>query len=170
MHENKSITRLTLGIAAGLLISLAMSAYGEVYYEYVPVLDVTPVIETRQVPVREQICDYREPDERLSRAVTGDLRQGRPRLSISAAAREDRQLWAELTASPKRCRTTERYAQRQEIAGYRVEYVYGSERLVTRMDHDPGERVRVRVELNPIDRREAGWAGTLTPSGRSLYR
>ncbi len=170
MHDNNSIIRPPRCIATGLLISIAMAAHGEVYYEHVPVLDVTPIIETRQVPVREQICDYREQDDRLSRAVTGDVRQGRPRLSISTAAREDRQLWAELTASTKRCRTIERYTRKQEIAGYRVEYVYGSERLVTRMDHHPGERVRVRVELNPIDKREAGWARTLTPSERSRYR
>ena len=170
MHQNKSIHRLTPCIAAGLLVSLAISAHGEVYYEHVPVLDTTPIIETRRVPVREQICEQREPDDRLTRAVTGNVRQGRPRLSISAAVREDRQLWAEFPGSPQRCRTIERYALRQEVAGYRVEYVYGSERLVARMDHDPGERVRVRVELNPMDTREAGWARTFTPSGRSRYR
>ncbi len=170
MHEKKSFTRLPRHIAAALLASLAMSAHAEVYYEYVPVLDVRPIIETRRVPVREQICEHREPENRLTLAATGDVRQGRPTLSIRAAAREDRQLWAEFAGTPKRCRTTERYARKQEIAGYRVEYVYGSERLVTRMDHDPGERVRVRVELNPMDRREAGWARTFSPSGRSRYR
>ncbi len=170
MHENKRFTRLPRRIAAGLLVGVAMSTNAEVYYEYVPVLDVRPIIETRRVPVREQICEYREPENRLTRAATGDVRQGRPRLSIRAAAREDRQLWAELAGSPKRCRTVERYTRKEEIAGYRVEYVYGSERLVTRMKHDPGERVRVRVELNPVDKRETGWARTLTPSERFRYR
>lgn len=170
MHHNKSIPYLGYCVAAGLLMGAARSAQAEVYYEYVPVLEVTPIIESRRVPVRERVCGYEEPDRRLSRAVSGDVRQGRPLLSISEAAREDRQLWAELTASRKRCRTIERHTQRQEVAGYRVEYVYGSERLVTRMDHDPGERVRVRVELDPVEQRDASWARNLTPSGRSRYR
>ena len=170
MHNRKNV-RYLLGFAiAGLLAGTAASAQAEVYYESVPVLDVTPIIVSKRVPVRERICEHRETDRRLAQAATGDLRRGRPVLSISEAAREDRRLWAELTASEEHCRTTERYTQHREIAGYRVEYAYGSERLVTRMDHDPGERIRVRVELDPVQTRAAGWSNNLTPSGRSRYR
>ena len=138
MHHN-NIHFLATFITAGLLWGAVGSARAEVYYEYVPVLEVTPIIESRRVPLRERICSHQETDGNGSPTGAGDVRQGRPRLSISEAAREDRRLWAELAAPRERCRIAERYTERQEVAGYRVEYAYGSERLVTRMDHDPGE-------------------------------
>ena len=170
MHKKHNIRHLPCCIAVGLLMGAAGPALAEVYYEYVPVLEVTPIVESRQVPIQERVCEQREPDHRLSGAASGDVRNGRPLLSISEAAREDKRLWSELSASRERCRTIERYAQRQEVTGYRVEYVYDSERLVTRMNRDPGERVRVRVELDPVDGSNAGWARNVTPSGRSRYR
>ena len=170
MNKKSNVRYLPGWIAVSLLAGAAAQAWAEVYYENVPVLDVTPIVESRRVPIRERICEHREPDRRLSQAASGDVRKGRPLLSISEAAREDKRLWAELSASRERCRTIERYAQRQEVTGYRVEYVYDSERLVTRMDRDPGERIRVRVELDPVAGSNAGWARNLTPSARSRYR
>ncbi len=170
MNKKSSIRYLPGCIAVSLLAGTAGPAWAEVYYENVPVLDVTPIVESRRVPVQERVCERRELDRRLSQAVSVDVRKGRPLLSISEAAREDRRLWAELSASRERCRTIERYAQRQEVTGYRVEYVYDSERLVTRMDRDPGERIRVRVELDPVDGSNGSWARNLTPSARSRYK
>ena len=108
MHNNTKTPYLLGCAAAALLVGTASGTRAEVYYESVPVLDVTPIIVSKRVPVRERICEYQEPDPRLTAAATGDLRRGRPGLSISEAAREDRQLWAELTRLGKRCRTTER--------------------------------------------------------------
>ena len=67
-------------IAAGLVVVAAGSAHAEVYYESVPVLDVTPIIVSKRVPVRERICEQPRPPHRLSQTHTGDVRQGRPRL------------------------------------------------------------------------------------------
>ena len=170
MRTHNKTPHVMHGIAAGLLWGMTVAAGAETYYEHVPVLDVTPIVEGRGVPVQERICARDERDRRGAWRAVGDVRSGRPQLSISAAVNEDRQFWAGLSAEEDRCGTVKRYRHRHEIAGYRVEYAYGSERLVTRMDHDPGERIRIRVQLSPVDREDASWAGSFRPSGRSRYR
>jgi len=44
-----------------------------------------------------------------------------------------------------------RYETRTEerVDGYRVTYVYNGQRLRTRMNHDPGDRIRVQVNVRP---------------------
>jgi len=49
----------------------------------------------------------------------------------------------------RRCQT--RYTSREEerIDGYRVMYVYNGQKYATRMPHDPGRRLRIRVDVRP---------------------
>ncbi len=148
----------------------ASLARAEVYYEEVPVLDVAPIIASRNIPVRTRICKDDESVHPASRMTSNDVRERRPWLSISEAIHEDRRLWREHIASEPLCRTLERYEQREVVLGYRVEYVYGSELFVTRMDHDPGERLRVRIELQTPDSAESSFHNTLTSSRRPRYR
>lgn len=51
----------------------------------------------------------------------------------------------------ERCevRYDDRYEDR--IEGYRVTYVYNGRRQVTQLPYDPGERIRVRVDVQPED-------------------
>ena len=46
-----------------------------------------------------------------------------------------------------------RYETRTEerIDGYRVTYVYNGQTLTTRTNYDPGERLKVRVSVRPVD-------------------
>lgn len=48
------------------------------------------------------------------------------------------------------CQTSQIYERRQEIAGYDVEYQYMGRTFTSRMDYDPGNRVRVAVRVEPI--------------------
>jgi uncharacterized protein YcfJ len=48
------------------------------------------------------------------------------------------------------CRTEHDYHVEERIDGYRVEYRYQGRTYVTRMGHDPGERIRVRVDVSPV--------------------
>lgn len=50
----------------------------------------------------------------------------------------------------ERCQTSQTYQQRQEITGYDVEYQYMGKTYSSRMDYDPGNRVRVAVRVEPI--------------------
>lgn len=49
----------------------------------------------------------------------------------------------------KRCATRYRETQEERIDGYRVTYRYNGQKYVTEMPYDPGNRLRVRVDIRP---------------------
>jgi len=49
------------------------------------------------------------------------------------------------------CRTVEEYREEERLEGYRVTYRYRGHEFVTRMDHDPGRRLKVRVRVAPAE-------------------
>ena len=51
----------------------------------------------------------------------------------------------------RRCRVTHEYHEEERVEGYRVTYRYRGHRFVKRMPSDPGDRVKVRVSVLPID-------------------
>ncbi len=50
----------------------------------------------------------------------------------------------------KRCRVIEESFEERRIMGYEVEYRYRGDVFVSRLDYDPGERLRVRVLVEPV--------------------
>lgn len=72
----------------------------------------------------------------LGASIGHDLssRSGRPRIS-----REER------------CEVVEHYEEQEQIAGYRVKYRYNGETFTTRTQEHPGQRIRIRVKVNPVD-------------------
>ena len=56
--------------------------------------------------------------------------------------------------SVQRCEVNYRDEWAEQIDGYRVTYVYNGREYTTRMPYDPGQRIRVGVDVRPeIDRR-----------------
>ncbi len=54
----------------------------------------------------------------------------------------------------QRCQVSQREQWAEEIEGYRVAYVYRGRQYVTQMPYDPGQRIRVNVDVRPeFDRR-----------------
>ncbi|MEO0996954.1 MAG: glycine zipper 2TM domain-containing protein [Pseudomonadota bacterium] len=49
----------------------------------------------------------------------------------------------------QRCDVRYETHQEERIDGYHVTYVYNGQRLTTRTNYDPGERIRVRVSVRP---------------------
>ena len=49
----------------------------------------------------------------------------------------------------QRCQTNYQTREEERIDGYRVVYRYNGQRYSTRMPHDPGNRIRVRVDVRP---------------------
>ncbi len=49
----------------------------------------------------------------------------------------------------ERCETTITETQEERIDGYRVLYRYNGQRYSTRMPYDPGNKLRVRVDVRP---------------------
>ncbi|PIE42733.1 MAG: hypothetical protein CSA50_08845 [Gammaproteobacteria bacterium] len=50
----------------------------------------------------------------------------------------------------RRCETHYETRYEERVVGYNVWYRYNGESFTTRMDHDPGERIKVRVTVSPL--------------------
>lgn len=50
-----------------------------------------------------------------------------------------------------RCRIVEGESERREIVGYDVQYRYQGEIFSSRLDYDPGSRLRIRISVTPAD-------------------
>lgn len=50
-----------------------------------------------------------------------------------------------------RCREVSRVSEQRRITSYDVEYRYRGEVYTSRLNYDPGERLRVRVSVEPAD-------------------
>lgn len=53
--------------------------------------------------------------------------------------------------SQTRCRQVSSISEQRRIIGYDVEYRYRGDVYVRRLSYDPGERLRVRVRVDPAD-------------------
>ena len=51
----------------------------------------------------------------------------------------------------QRCETRYREDWQERVDGYRVTYLYHGRRQVTEMPYNPGERIRVRVDVTPAE-------------------
>jgi len=49
----------------------------------------------------------------------------------------------------ERCQTVNNYYDEEQLEGYRVTYRYQGNSYITWMDEDPGDRIRVRVNVRP---------------------
>lgn len=49
----------------------------------------------------------------------------------------------------ERCQTRHEQRLEERIEGYRVSYVYNGRRYTTQMPYDPGNRIRIRVDVHP---------------------
>ncbi len=62
-----------------------------------------------------------------------------------------RQLGGAPLRTDERCEVRYRDSFVERIDGYDVTYEYAGREYVTRMPYDPGERIRVRVDVTPAD-------------------
>jgi uncharacterized protein YcfJ len=51
----------------------------------------------------------------------------------------------------RRCRVVDGSYEERQIVGYDVEYRFRGEIYNSRLDYDPGDRLRVRVSVAPAD-------------------
>jgi uncharacterized protein YcfJ len=52
--------------------------------------------------------------------------------------------------TPQRCVSVVESREVEEVSGYRVHYLYQGQEFVKRVDTDPGDRVRVQVQVAPV--------------------
>ena len=55
------------------------------------------------------------------------------------------------TQVEQRCRTVQVDREERRVAGYDVEYRFKGDVFLSRLDYDPGNRLRVRVSVTPAD-------------------
>lgn len=48
------------------------------------------------------------------------------------------------------CQTSREYTKEQQLDGYQVSYRYKGRTYVTHMDHHPGRKIRVHVQVSPV--------------------
>ena len=145
MKHPKTQGRVSVLIGC-LTTALSSSTWGvEVFYDYAPVLDVEPLVETEQVPVRETVCPDPPVAIQAGHYRAGDVRALTPGLTLAETIRHE---WETRRSAVLDCRVVTRYRQRDRVVAYRVTYQYADETFVKRMRRDPGERVQVRVELD----------------------
>ena len=55
------------------------------------------------------------------------------------------------TGPERRCHMVQEAAEERRIVGYDVQYRYRGDVYMSRLDYDPGERMRVRVSVEPAE-------------------
>jgi uncharacterized protein YcfJ len=141
-----------------------------VNFAYAQVLDVSPVYADVRVPRPVEQCSEYERTQRVPPASAGGTLigaiiggvigsqvgsgSGRRAATVAGAAiggAAGHQAGSHTRVSEEtRCHTVEGYVIEQQVVGYDVEYRYRGEVFMSRLDHDPGDRLRIRVAVSPV--------------------
>ena len=163
--------------APALLLTAATVQADPIHYEYAPVVSVEPVITSHQVPVDREVCwlehgyevERRGPDSAtgtIAGAIIGGVignqfggGNGRRALTVAGAAlgasvgRDASRRGGEYRrpVSYERCEIQRDYETRSYTSGYLVHYEYNGEIFETRTRTEPGDVIRLRVAVQPVD-------------------
>ena len=107
-----------------------------VRYDYAQVLGVNPVFQVLKTSRMEQVCDVVKADSgnTLSRVV------GAVKERLGGSSEDD---------EFENCRMQPVAREFRRPIAYDVDYVYKGSKFRTRMERDPGNRLRVRVSITP---------------------
>lgn len=173
----KTQTSLLIGLA-GLLLTTgawAQVSPGDVQYVYAPVVSVDPIVHVVQVPDRRQECWDEEVTYAqggggdpgatiiggiLGAALGNQIGGGSGRtIATAAGAVVGAVVGNQTTRRPPqvyravepRCADVVDQFTEQRIVGYNVAYEWQGAIYTTRMSHDPGDQVRLRVTVSPVN-------------------
>lgn len=146
------------------------------YVDTAPVLSATPIYETVRVSYPEEECwnervEHRRGGDSPTGTLAGSLvggvignqfghGAGKTAMTVAGSLlgasigrdltheREERRY----VTNERHCEVVDRYREEEQIVGYRVKYRYKGEILFTRTTEDPGDRIPVRVAVEPLDR------------------
>ena len=154
--------------------AMANSGPGSAHYAWADVLRVDPIYDTVAVTRSRRECHDEQVVERqqgnstagtvLGAVVGGVLGNtigkgdGRKAATVAgavaggaighgAATRND----GETRYTQTRCRDVPEVSHERRISSYDVEYRYHGDVYISRLDYDPGERLRVRVSVTPAE-------------------
>lgn len=173
---NKKLATRIIGCCALTLAAQAGADWNRGYVDSAKVVSATPIYETVEInrPV-EQCYDERVEHRRPGyRSHTGTLvggivggvlgnqiGHGRGRTAATVAGtllgasvgrdlgyRDDGRRYV---TYDRRCDLVDSYHTEERLLGYRVKYRYKGKIFETRTSEHPGERIRVRVEVDPLE-------------------
>lgn len=149
------------------------------YSDYARVVDVDPIIRRSYTSVPEEKCSYkRNYSERVANrrrqsiapTLVGGLigglighqfggGRGKTALTFAGAITGAAIADSQHSTSNRRytrdrykqCRTVRHRREVTRVEGYRVTYRYKGQTFVRTMDEDPGNRVRIRVNVTPLE-------------------
>jgi len=145
------------------------SGQENVSFTYAQVTRVDPVYETVRTRVPQEVCDGREVRDggnptggtvigALVGAALGNQvgkGDGRDAATVAGAVvggaigrNADRN---DGSASRSGCRVVESEREQRRVASYDVEYVHQGQTYMSRLPYDPGDRLRVRVSVQPVE-------------------
>ena len=147
-------------------MGLAQRQPGEnITYGYAQVLHASPAYEMVHTRVSEQRCDGAAveggkigPGTVVGAVIGGALGNqagkgnGRKAATLAGAALGGaigQRLDRNSAPNTGRCRTVAVDREERRLVGYDVEYQYRGEKYMSRLDADPGNRVRIRVSVAP---------------------
>ena len=120
-------------------------ANGDVRYDIARVVKVDAVVSHASRPVSRETC-WSEPTtyKYLPRyTYRGDADNDGDADGVTVSGG-----YQKISDGGERCRTETSYRDTDRVLGYEVTYRYGGREYTTRMDHDPGDRMRVRVNYD----------------------
>ena len=107
-----------------------------VRYDYAQVLSVRPVYQVLRTTAMERVCDPREP------AISATL--ARVMSAVRSRGSGDRE-----EEDARNCRMEPVAKEHRRTIAYEVDYMYRGSKFRTRMDRDPGNRLRIRISIAP---------------------
>ena len=110
-----------------------------VRFDYAQVLAVEPVYQVLRATRTERVCDAKAPSGNGITRVVSAVKERLP----GGTTREER------VAGLSNCRMAPVVREYRRAIAYDVDYSYKGSKFRTRMDRDPGNRLRVRVSITP---------------------
>ncbi len=121
-----------------------------VSYAYADVLRAVPTYEILQVSEAKEECAERTVPEALPLASThAEVANGHDGAQTLVVASE--RTAADASLPMRDCRLVNVVREERRINGYDVEYRYKGLSYMSRMDYDPGNKLRIRVTVAPAD-------------------
>ena len=146
-------------------------------YQYADVVGVEPIMEVIEIPVDERVCwnekVYHDHPRYVSGTpsilgsiiggVVGNQFGGGHGRDLATAAgvilggsvgrdiQHKKQRERSYIGTERRCETERSWRSEDRIVGYQVSYEYDGAVYQTRMDQPPGDQIKVRVSVSPVE-------------------
>lgn len=176
VSRNKLVCNVAFG---SLALLLATPCFADTHYAYAQVIESRPVYKSVEISTpREECWNEEVAHTRAARsnsrtpALLGTIIGGalgnavghgktNKRVGTVVGAVLGHSIGRDIVAdnnqdrvvryeTVRQCETVYEYREEERLVGYQVVYRYNDEDYSVRMDDDPGEQVRIKVDIQPV--------------------